>query len=113
MSGPSDAFTVFMKKKSDSCEPRLAERSQVNPLSSSLRNPATSELSLTMPPNCGVKPPGAISWNEKQLGSAKTWARASWSGTLSVTVTTGQFAEPMPWARRTSPMSSVWPPSRL
>ena len=26
-----------------------------------------------MPPNCGVNPPGAISWNEKQLGSAKTW----------------------------------------
>ena len=77
------------------------------------RTPATTDWSVTTPPNCGVNPPGAISWNEKQFGSAKTRARASGSGTSSVTRTTGQSAEPMPRAWSTSPMSRVWPPSRL
>ena len=69
-----------------------------------------------MPPNWGVKPPGNISWYEKQLGSLKTRARAVGSGTLFTTLTTGQFDEwssTPSWASRTSPMSSVSPPSPL
>ena len=70
-------------------------------------------MSLTTPPNCGVKPPGRSSWNEKQFSSVKTRASAAGSGTSSVTVTVGQFAEPTPCAWSTSPMRSVSPPSRL
>ena len=68
------------------------------------------------PPNCGVKPPGNISWKVKQLGSSSTLPSATGSGTQFVIFTTGQFAEPssMPsCASRTSPTRSVSPLSRL
>ena len=77
------------------------------------RSPPTTDMSVTTPPNCGVNPPGASSWNEKQFGSAKTCARAAWSGTLSATRTTGQLAEPMLRALSTSATSRVSPSSRL
>ena len=85
----------------------------MKPLGATRRTPPTTDMSVTTPPNCGVKPPGMSSWNEKQFSSANTRASAAWSGTLSVTVTVGQSAEPMPCACRTSAMSSVSPPSRL
>ena len=73
-------------------------------------------MSVTTPPNWGVNPPGAISRKEKQFGSSNTRARAAWSGTLSVTRTVGQLAEPSTTPSRassTSAIISVSPSSRL
>ena len=63
-----------------------------------------------------MNPPGAISWKEKQSGSALTCASAAWSGRLSVIRTVGQPADPSRTPSRASsasPTSSVRPLSRL
>ena len=80
------------------------------------RTPATADMSAITPANEGVKPPGAISWKEKQFGSANTCARAAWSGRWLVIGTAGQPAEPSrtpSCASSTSPISSDCPLSRL
>ena len=63
-----------------------------------------------------MNPPGKRSWNEKQLGSASTRARAAGSGRAAVTGTAGQPAEPSATpsaASSTSPTSRLRPPSAL
>ena len=87
--------------------------SQLKPSTVKPRTPPTSDMSCASPPKPGVKPPGKRSRNEKQFGSSNTLCRATGSATLSVIVTVGQFADPIPLASSASPISSVWPPSRL
>ncbi len=98
-------------KKSARFLPQLALASQKMPPSVRPLTPPTIEASRTSPPNCGVKPPGNISWKEKQFGSSKTCWRATGSGTLLVIATVGQLAVPRPLACSTSPMRRVSPPS--
>ena len=100
-------------KRAVSCAPSDALTSQRKPPAVNLRTPPTTDMSCASPPKLGVKPPGNRSRNEKQFGSSNTCCRATESATLSVMVTVGQFADPMPLAISTSPISSVWPPSRL
>ena len=85
-------------KKSAVWLPKLALASHVKPSALSPFTPLTTDQSVTLPPNWGVKPPGNISWNEKQFGSAKTCASATGSGTWLVMRTSGQFADPRPFA---------------
>ena len=60
-----------------------------------------------VPPNRGVKPPGIVSWKEKQFGSAATIAIATGSGVFPSRVTTGQSVPtPIP---SISPIRSVDP----
>ena len=87
--------------------------SQLKPPAVKPRTPPATDASVTVPPVCGVKPPGNSSWNVKQFGSSATRRSATGSGTRSVTVTVGQSAVPMPPAASTSPTSSVRPPSLL
>ena len=111
--GPSEALMVSWTNESVRCIPSEALRSQLKPPAAKPRTPPTSDASSTVPPVCGVNPPGNSSWNVKQFGSSDTCCRATGSGTWPVTATVGQSAEPMPFAARTSPTSSVRPPSLL
>ena len=67
VAGPSEALTVSSMKKSAVLEPVLALTSQRTPLATGPRRPATSDVSRTSPPNCGVKPPGKRSWKEEAV----------------------------------------------
>ena len=100
-------------KRSVWCAPNVPLTSQLKPSTVKPRTPPTSDMSWASPPKLGVKPPGNSSRNEKQFGSSKTCCRATGSATLSVTATVGQFADPIPPASSASPISRVWPPSRL
>ena len=111
--GPSEPLTVSRMNRSLPCRPTEPLTSQSKPPAVAPRTPPASDASSAVPPICGVKPPGNISWNEKQFGSSNTLCSAAGSGTWPVTATVGQSAEPMPLAASTSPMSSVRPPSLL
>ena len=100
-------------KRSVSCAPSDPLTSQLKPSAVKPRTPPTSDMSCASPPKLGVKPPGNSSRNEKQFGSSKTCRRATGSATLSVIVTVGQFADPVPPASSASPIRRVSPPSML
>ena len=78
--GPSDALTVSLMNSSVSCIPSEPLRSQLKPAEVKPRTPPTSDASRAVPPIRGVKPPGNISWNEKQFGSSNTCCSATGSG---------------------------------
>ena len=111
--GPSEPLTVSWMNRSLPCRPTEPLRSESKPPAVEPRIPLASDASVAVPPICGVKPPGKISWNDKQFGSSNTCCIATRSGTWSVTDTGGQLADPLPFAASTSPISSVRPPSLL
>ena len=113
VAGPSEALTVSRMNRSVSWAPNDPLTSQLKPSTVKPRTPPTSDRSCAWPPKLGVKPPGNSSRNEKQFGSSKTCCRPTGSATLSVIVTVGQFADPIPAASSASPISRVSPPSRL
>ena len=74
VSGPIEGFTVLLRPKSASFLPTDPLRSYEWPLRKpsvmSPLLPIVREVSVILPKNLGVYPPGAISFIKKQLGSA-------------------------------------------